>query len=603
MKFPSFSEFTVKATTAFKRFPLTLTWAIAGSFFVMVIINVDGAKLFKEYLNMLLTLILGISWLISAQFFIEQFKKPEKLWWVKLLMLALLALLYFSLPPHYQDYGKEVPYIRYILYFFAGHIAVLCAPFIMTWHDGAYFNYLKNILIALARSILFSGVLYVGLVLAMLAMVFLFDIDFREERYVQLFVFCLGIVNTWVYLSDFPKNIQFDLKINFDTVISVFVKFILIPLAALYLLILYAYAVKIIIRWELPEGAVSYLIVALSALLFIIQFIVHPVRHTHKSAVIKGFSPFCYWLLLPLLPLLYTAIFRRVADYGITEKRYFLMVLACFITGAAIYLLFSRKKQLRYLPIALIILIFLTSVGPWGAFSVSENSQLAQMERLVNTFAKVKQDQNRQVSDTVNITHEQASRLGSITRYLFDRGKLSQAEAFLGYDPVLKFKKENGYGISDSIIKNMGITVQETENSHTRYLNYYAEQKDIISVKDYDVMKDVYLSSGQSNPIEIYDGFVLSYDLSNQEFILKKDGRSQIEIPLTTLIKKLKSHENNNYTSIEDGDMRITSENNYIKIGLIFKNISFDQLNGRRELKNCQLFILLKIKKIKTDAS
>lgn len=68
----------------------------------------------------------------------------------------------------------------------------------------------------------------------------------------------------------------------------------------------------------------------------------------------------------------------------------------------------------------------------------------------------------------------------------------------------------------------MGITVQETENSHTRYLNYYAEQKDIISVKDYDVMKDVYLSSGQSNPIEIYDGFVLSYDLSNQEFILKR---------------------------------------------------------------------------------
>jgi len=339
MKFPSFTEFTAKALSAFKRFPLTLIWAIAGSFFVITVLNADDNRLFEEYLNMLLTLILGISWLISAQFFTEQFKKPEKMWWVKLLALVLLVFLYISLPPYNQDYGNEVPYTRYVLYLFAGHISVLCAPFIMTWHDGAYFNYLKNIMIALVRSILFSGVLYVGLVLAMLAMVFLFDIDFGEERYGQLFVFCLGIVNTWVYLSDFPKNIQFDLKINFDTVISVFVKFILIPLAALYILILYAYAVKIIIRWELPEGAVSYLIVALSALLFIIQFIVHPVRHTHKSALIKGFSPFCYWLLLPLLPLLYTAIFRRVADYGITENRYFLMVLACFITGAAIYIL------------------------------------------------------------------------------------------------------------------------------------------------------------------------------------------------------------------------------------------------------------------------
>jgi hypothetical protein len=602
MKFPSFSEFTVKAIASFKRFPLTLTWAIAGSIFVMIVLNGDDNRLFKGYLNMLLTLILGISWLISAQFFTEQFKKPEKMWWIKLLALVLLVFLYISLPPYNQDYGNEVPYTRYVLYLFAGHAAILCAPFIMTWHDGAYFNYLKNILIALSRSILFSGVLYLGLVLAMLAMEFLFNINFNDIRYAQLFVFCLGIVNTWVYLSDFPKNIQFDLKINFNTATSVFVKFILIPLAALYILILYAYAIKIIIRWELPEGSVSYLVVALSALLFIIQFILHPVRHTHKSALIKGFSPFCYWLLLPLLPLLYAAIFRRVGDYGITENRYFLILLACFITGATIYLLFSRKKQLRYLPIALIILILLSSVGPWGAFSVSENSQLAQMEHLIDIFprdGKVKQEQNQKTTDTVSITQEQASRLKSITLYLFEHGKLSEAETFLGYDPVLKFENENGYSIGDSIIKKMGLIVQETSYSDTSYFNYYADQKDTFSVKGYDVMKDIYLSSGKSNPIEVYDGFTLSYDAANQNFYIEKEGQSQIKIPLTTLTKRLRDR-GNNYTSINDADMRITAENRNLKIGLIFKSISLERPNSKLELQNCQFLILLKIK---TDAS
>lgn len=605
MKSPSFSEFTHQATTSFRRFPLTLTWAIVGSFFVLAVLNADDNKLFDEYLNILLTLILGISWLISAQFFTEQFKKPKKLWWVKLLTLALLVLLYVSLPPYNQDYGNEVPYIRYGLYLFAGHLAVLCAPFFMTWHDGAYFNYLKNILIALARSILFCGVLYLGLVFAMLAMEFLFDLDFNDALYAQLFVFCLGIVNTWVYLSDFPKNIQFDLKINFNTATSVFVKFILIPLAALYILILYAYTVKIIIRWELPEGSVSYLIVALSALLFIIQFILHPVKYTHKSGIIKGFSPFCYWLLFPLLPLLYIAIFRRVADYGITENRYFLILLACFITGAAFYLLFSRKKQLRYLPIYLIVFIFFASVGPWGAFSVSEKSQLAQMERLVEAFPRngnVKQGQNLKTLDSVIITHEQASRLGSITQYLFNRGKLSEAETFLGYDPISEFKIKNGYGISDSIIKKMGITVQEVaaDYSDDLYFDYSAEQKEAVSVAGYDVMKEVYLSNAKDNRTEIHDGFMIRYDSTNQKFIIEKERQSKMEIPLKELTGNLKDFGNTSYTTVPDSELRITSENENLKIALVFKNIYFYRSNGETELLNSQLFILIKIK---TDAT
>lgn len=162
------------------------------------------------------------------------------------------------------------------------------------------------------------------------------------------------------------------------------------------------------------------------------------------------------------------------------------------------------------------------------------------MERLVEAFncnGNVKQEQNRKMTDTLTITQEQASRFESITRYLFDRGTLSKAESFLGYDPILKFETKNGYGISDSIIKKMGIIVQETPYSATLYLNYYAEQKDAVSVKGYDVMKDVYLSSGQRNPIEIYDGFALSYDSANQNFYIEKEGQSQIEIPLTTLTK------------------------------------------------------------------
>lgn len=611
MRFPSFTEFTAKATAALKRFPVTLTWTILGSFIIIRLINDPDYDLFKEHSNLILTLILGVSWLISAQFFAEQFKHPLRLWWVKLTVLAFLAAIYFYLPPRELDYGSDVPYIRYGLYFLAGHIFVFCAPFIMSWNDAAYFNYLKNILVAVARSILFSGVLYLGLVLAMVAVEYLFDVDFNDERYGQLFVFCLGIVNTWIYLSDFPQNIQLNLRFTFNTATSVFVKLILIPLAALYSIILYAYAIKIVINWELPEGWVSYLITALSALIFLIQFIIHPVRHTHPSRLIRNFSPLCYYVLLPLLPLLYIAIFRRLNDYGITENRYFLILLAFFITCSTIYLIWSRKKQLRFLPISLLLLILVSSVGPWGAFSVSAKSQLQQMEGILNTFnvnaparrsgGEAKKDQTSKTADTLKITCAENNRLSSITRYLYDRGALAEAKEFLGYDPIIKFEKASAYSIGDSIIKQMGIKVQDEEGFDLGYLDYSVNRNEPVSVEDFQRMKEVFLNNRKSANVPIYAGFVLNYDRGTDALELHKNGQDTLKIPLGTLAEKLKNQNNETYATIDPEFMRLNAENASIKVSIIFQQISFEKEENdeKPRFQNGNLILLLKIK---TDA-
>src|SRR5690606_2926956 len=118
----------------------------------------------------------------------------------------------------------------------------------------------------LLRSAFFSGVLYIGLVLALLAIQALFNVSIPDRRFGQLFVFCLGIMNTWVYLSDFPKKVISLTDIYFNKPLEVFVKYILIPLILLYIVILYAYGFKIIFQWELPKGWVSYLVTALAIL-------------------------------------------------------------------------------------------------------------------------------------------------------------------------------------------------------------------------------------------------------------------------------------------------------------------------------------------------
>lgn len=77
MKLPSINDMTKKALMAFKRFPITLSWAITGSLIFIGIVNVDANLLFDEYSGLILTFILGVSWFIGARFFIEQTKNPK----------------------------------------------------------------------------------------------------------------------------------------------------------------------------------------------------------------------------------------------------------------------------------------------------------------------------------------------------------------------------------------------------------------------------------------------------------------------------------------------------------------------------------------------
>ncbi|MGK0251698.1 MAG: hypothetical protein ACI81G_001136, partial [Gammaproteobacteria bacterium] len=535
MKLLSISEFIGKATAAFKRFPFTLTWAIVSTIIVVILIEKDMNYLFEENNRLLLVMILGIAWLIGAQFYIEQFKKAKQLWWIKITVVLAIVGVYLILPPNDRASNVPTPYIRWGLFLLAGHLSLFFAPFLTTWHPKAYWNYLSNMIIASGRSALFSGVLYLGLALALLAVQYLFNVDIDEKRYGQLFVICLGIVNTWVYLSDFPKEIRHSIHMHFNKPTVVFVKFILIPLVSLYMIILYAYALKIFMNWELPKGWVSYLITALAGLILLIQLIIHPIRITHESRLIRRFQPLFYWLFLPLLLLLYIAIYKRVSDYGITEARYFLLLLTAFITGAMLYLIFSRKQQLRFLPMALCILAMLGSFGFWGAFSVSEWSQKIQFEEVYSAFAKPVLS-SVEVADTNTVTQEQADRFVSIAKYLDERDLLQTTEALLGYNPKEVFPDVSSWNIGDEMLKKQGI-IAISDPIYFGFKEFKSDDSKAINVEGYAWMNTMYLrvNSAKDYSGHILNGYSFSIHTENDEIQVSKNQQMVLTLALRPL--------------------------------------------------------------------
>lgn len=598
MAFPSLKEIFDKAQGAFRRFPITLIWAVLGSFYCIYQIGNDANDFFNQQLNVLLTLVLGVSWLIGIRFYIEQRKNPEKWWWLKLVIVSLLIWFYWHLPDTNRIENDPTFLGRFFLYLLAGHLFVLFAPFINKWDNATYWNYLKTIGFAIVRSALFSGVLYLGLVFALLAIQALFETSIPGERYGQLFIFCLGVVNTWIYLSDFPKENEKDLAVQFNKALEVFVKYILIPLVLLYIAILYAYGFKILLQWELPQGWVSYLVTALALLGFVVQVIINPVQKTIKSWTINFFHPWFYILLLPLIILLFIAIFRRIGDYGITENRYFVWVVALWILGISLYLLFSKGKKLKVLPISLFSLALLSSFGPWGAFAVSKNSQISQFSKV---FKTVRSKQNL-------ASFDEYEQLKSILDYLDDRESLSTLDGITGLAMETALKdtsdagiKSHGYLDVSKILDSLGIKRDPNEVGPNELLfgNHYSYYGTNNGIRNYHIegfhyMSPITFNSYSSIALQI-GTFDVHFNKADLEIYLsaKKENTRILQIPLRERLLDLTKH-GSDLSKLDEKELTLESKNEGILVKLIFADLSFNIQKDSVTIDHANAYMFLK---------
>ncbi|MGB5819966.1 MAG: DUF4153 domain-containing protein [Saonia sp.] len=596
MGFLSFHEIVRKARNAFNRFPITLVWAITGSLIFIGIVNVDPDLLFDEYSNSLLTFILGISWLIGTQFFIEQLKNPEKWYGLKLVVVGLLVLFYWHLPDLGQNDVNPKFYIRFFLYLIAGHVFLFFAPFVLRWNNAAYWNYLKAVCIAIGRSILFSGVLYLGLVLALVAIKYLFDYDIPGKRYGQLFILCLGVVNTWTYLSDFPKDILQQTTIKYNKALEVFVKYILIPLVLLYIVILYAYTLKIVLAWNLPKGWVSYLVTALALLGFLIQLMINPIQKTLKSWTINHFYPWFYFLLFPLIVLLFTAIFKRIGDYGITENRYFVLLIALWILGITCYLLFSRKKQLKILSISLFILAILSSFGFWGAFKVSENSQVNQFKKV---FEQVKQNNNL-------ASVEQYGQLKSIIDYLADHRSVSRLDPIVGLsvaeicrDTTEGSKRMYTYNAPKKLLDSIGIATDPEDGMNYAYgdhFNYHTQWNAVHNypISGYDYFASINFTKYDKRPMKI-GLFNIYFEQTKHEIRLSKKPNSSgaLVIPIREKLIAL-TKQGTNLNEVDQKELMLESKNDSLFAKLIFLDLGYSLKKDSLDVNELRAYLFLK---------
>lgn len=366
MKLPSINVLVTTAKKSFLRFPLTIITS-----FIAVIIGIYLIEFNKDiknmfpYINVMLCLSLGIPLYFCATIISNKKKfDSRKIVIINLFATAILIAIYFTFPNLESTHNTSLPYIKYGLYNITCHLLVSIIPFAFSKQLNGFWHYNKMLFIRILTSILYSGFIYVGLIIALTALNLLFEIKIHEELYVEIWIVTIGFFNTWFFVSGIPTDFDhLDEIYEYPKGLKTFSQFILLPLLALYLIILYSYGTKILVTWNWPKGIVSYLIIFVSIIGILTFLLLHPYGFQKENSWIKKASKGYYFLLIPLLIILFIAIFMRLNDYGLTINRYSILMLGIWLSVICLYTALG-KTNIKFIPTSLVLFLLLISFGP-----------------------------------------------------------------------------------------------------------------------------------------------------------------------------------------------------------------------------------------------
>jgi len=585
MQLPSLNGLVNKGTDTFLRFPFTILLGAIFSFTTIFLIqyeaDIDKASTFW-YFNLIHVSFLGISLTFAASIFAEQMKFDAlKKNLVLLACIVFLAIYYFFLP-------KEITaiyMIRAILLAVTFHCLVAIAPFIMSRGKiNGFWNFNKTLFLRILLSVLYSGVLYLGIALAILAFDQLFNMNVNAKVYPQLWFLLAGIFNTWFFLSGIPSNFEeLEQDTDYPFGLKVFTQYVLLPLVTIYLGILYLYIMKIIVNWELPKGWVSYLVLGFSIAGILSLLLVYPLQNSQKETWIKIYARWFYIALFPLIILLFVAIWTRISDYGITENRYFILLVALWLAGISIYLLVTKLVNIKMIPITLSLIALLSSFGPWGAFYVSQKSQLNRLEKFLNENNMIKN--GKVIAAKNNVTDSVKGEISSIVNYLIDvHGNNSLQPLFSQNLDSISKKNESRY-ISPSVMNLLGITYNGYSYVAGSITNYYFSKDNsnhsAIDVSEYQYYVSCYIRYEMNDSIPNYtyytigkDSLALNYNSKTYKLTLKLKSDSVV-FDIKTKLNELDSiYKDNTEYSVSPKHLIMESQSNTLNIKLNIETIS-----------------------------
>ena len=296
---------------------------------------------------------------------------------------GLLALAAFFLG--WPGIERRHDAIRYFQLSAALHLSVAFLPFLGLTETIAFWQYNRRLFLGFLRAVVFSGVLYIGVAIALGALDKLFGVDVDDETYFRIWFVVAFLVNTWIFLAVVPERLrELEHDREYPRALKIFAQYILTPLAFTYLVILLAYLVKIVAGAEWPSGWIGWLVASVSVTGLLGFLLVNPLRADPAEAWIRTYTRWLFVGLIPAALMLLVAFWKRILPYGLTEPRVLGVVLGLWLLGIAMLFTARPAASIRIIPVTLAAVLLLTLYGPCSLTRLSVDSQGRRLARMLH---------------------------------------------------------------------------------------------------------------------------------------------------------------------------------------------------------------------------
>ena len=359
-----------------RRFPFEVMVAFLATTVAVVLVHESHLGLTRETTRLLTVSVVAGILLFASQLAITLTYEVGGIGAAMMRSLRAVAMILAVAVALILDLDSEATPIQIASLFVGTHACIVLAPWnrgpLATWDIG------RALLVRVATAGLFTSVLSGGLVLAVTSLDALFDIEVAGEVYGDINIVCLGMFNTLIVLAGVPRTSD-AMMVEPPVAIRWFVQFVLIPLVLIFLVILYAYGIRVVFFSDL-RGAVAGYILALNVFALLALVLAWPLRHHPQHRVVGFFLRVLGPIMVPMTVLLVLAIGIRIADYGVTPPRFGVALLTSFVVLVNVYLLRRRDVDLRVFPLLLAVIGLVTALGPLGSAQSTIRSQSRRLE-------------------------------------------------------------------------------------------------------------------------------------------------------------------------------------------------------------------------------
>lgn len=575
---------------AVSRFPLTTAFLLAAA-----VINAYDINLTEQhFMNYLLTFVVGAFLSAVAESISERFFTKGLARFMLMGTAALLTAGYYVIIKSAPEFSMSVN-IRTGVALFALLIAFIWIPAIKS---KVSFN--KSFLISFKSFFIaafFSGVIYGGVSIIIAATdTLIFSINGKAFSHAANLIFLLfgplyflSLIPVYLGKEDKDNDKKLDTinrAANYPKFLEILISYILVPLIAVFTLILVVYIVQNIGGDFWRDNLLEPMLVSYAITVILVYILASDLENKFAVFFRRVFPK----VLVPIVVFQIISSILSLEDTGITHTRYYVILFGIFaaIAGVLLSLLPVRKNGM----IAAILIVFaiISVVPPVDAFTISKQNQINLLEEVLSKNAML---DDGKIIPNGSISDVDKQKITNTVYYLNMMGYIEKA----GYFP-------EDFDTYRDFYDTFGFKEYQEPADQNQFVYVHLEPSQPIDIAGYDIFiqTDIYPEMQSENQNEK----IAVLEKDDKKYSLLRDFRKdEIDIVLTGENKEeLIRFETKdiydkfyNYHSIKDmispEEATFTVENSKVKMKIVTQDVNIDKVNG---YNNAIFYVFVKIK-------